>query len=90
MKKGENMINPLLSDWSKTSKLPPYDTIDDSHFEQAIDKAMNSQNSVILGSQYVKGNIYITSSNQDVILHVCFKDSWGNDANKTGVTISVD
>ena len=41
------MINPLLSDWSKTSKLPPYDTIDDSHFEQAIDKAMNSQNSVI-------------------------------------------
>ena len=49
-----------------------------------------SQNSVILGSQYVKGNIYITSSNQNVILHVCFKDSCGNDANKTGVTISVD
>ena len=49
-----------------------------------------SQNSIILGSQYVKGNIYITSSNQNVILHVCFKDSCGNDANKTGVTISVD
>ena len=50
----------------------------------------NSQNSVILGSKYVKGNVYITSSNQNVILHVCFKDSCGNDANKTGVTISVD
>ncbi len=49
-----------------------------------------SQNSVILGSQYVKGNVYITSSNQNVILHVCFKDSCGNDANKTGVTISID
>ena len=49
-----------------------------------------SQNSVVLGSQYVKGNVYITSSNQNVILHVCFKDSCGNDANKTGVTISVD
>ena len=50
----------------------------------------SSQNSVILGSQYVKGNVYITSSNQNVILHVCFKDSCGNDVNKTGVTISVD
>ena len=49
-----------------------------------------SQNSIILGSQYVKGNVYITSSNKNVILHVCFKDSCGNDANKTGVTISVD
>ena len=50
----------------------------------------SSQNSVILGSQYVKGNVYITSSNQNVILHACFKDSCGNDANKTGVTIPVD
>ena len=48
------------------------------------------QNAVILGDQYVKGQVYITSSNQNVILHVCFKDSCGNDANKTGVTISVD
>ena len=48
------------------------------------------QNAVILGDQYVKGQVYITSSNQNVILHVCFKDSCGNDANKTGVTIPVD
>ena len=48
------------------------------------------QNAVVLGDQYVKGQVYITSSNQNVILHVCFKDSCGNDANKTGVTIPVD
>ena len=48
-----------------------------------------TQKSVILGDQYVKGNVYITSSNFNVILHVCFKDSCGNDANKTGVTIPV-
>ena len=49
-----------------------------------------SENAVILGDKYVKGNVYITSSNQNVILHACFKDSCGNDANKTGTTISVD
>ena len=49
-----------------------------------------STNAVVLGDKYIKGNVYITSSNQNVILHVCFKDSCGNDANKTGVTISVD
>ena len=48
------------------------------------------QKAVIFGDQYVKGQVYITSSNQNVILHVCFKDSCGNDANKTGVTIPVD
>ena len=48
------------------------------------------QSAVVLGDQYIKGQVYITSSNQNVILHVCFKDSCGNDANKTGVTISVD
>ena len=51
----------------------------------------NTQESaVVLGDQYVKGRVYITSSNQNVIMHVCFKDSCGNDANKAGVTISVD
>ena len=50
----------------------------------------NLENSVTLGSQYIKGKVYITSSNQNVILYVCYKDSCGNDANKTGVTISVD
>ena len=49
-----------------------------------------AENAVVLGDQYVKGRVYITSSNQNVILHVCFKDSCGNDANKTGVTISID
>ena len=49
-----------------------------------------SINAVILGDKYIKGNVYITSSNQNVILHACFKDSCGNDANKTGVTISID
>ena len=48
------------------------------------------ENAVVLGDQYVKGKVYITSSNQNVILHVCFKDSCGNDANKTGTTISVE
>ena len=50
----------------------------------------NKENAVLLGDQYVKGRVYITSSNQNVILHVCFKDSCGNDANKSGVTISID
>jgi len=50
----------------------------------------SGENAVVLGDQYVKGRVYITSSNQNVILHVCFKDSCGNDANKTGVTISID
>ena len=51
----------------------------------------NSQESaVVLGDQYVKGRVYITSSNQNVIMHVCFKDSCGNDANKAGATIAVD
>ena len=50
----------------------------------------NKENAVLLGDQYVKGRVYITSSNQNVILHVCFKDSCGNDANKTGVTFSID
>ena len=50
----------------------------------------NKENAVLLGDQYVKGRVYITSSNQNVILHVCFKDSCGDDANKTGVTISID
>ena len=45
---------------------------------------------VVLGDQYVKGRVYITSSGQNVILHVCFKDSCGNDANKTGIIIPVD
>tara|TARA_B100001248_G_C27011328_1_gene287775 strand:+ start:197 stop:406 length:210 start_codon:yes stop_codon:yes gene_type:complete len=45
---------------------------------------------VVLGDQYVKGRVYITSSDQNVILHVCFKDSCGNDANKTGIIIPVD
>ena len=45
---------------------------------------------VVLGDQYVKGRVYITSSDQNVILHVCFKDSCGNDANKSGATISVE
>ena len=49
-----------------------------------------STNAVVLGDKYIKGNVYITSSNQNVILHACFKDSCGNDANKTGVTIPVD
>ena len=50
----------------------------------------NKENAFLLGDQYVKGRVYITSSNQNVILHVCFKDSCGNDANKSGVTISID
>ena len=50
----------------------------------------NKENAVLLGDQYVKGRVYITSSYQNVILHVCFKDSCGNDANKSGVTISID
>ena len=49
-----------------------------------------SENAVVLGDQYVKGKVYITSSNQNVILHVCYKDSCGNDANKEGVIISID
>ena len=49
-----------------------------------------SENAVTLGDQYIKGKVHITSSNQNVILYVCFKDSCGNDANKAGVTISVD
>ena len=49
-----------------------------------------SINAVILGDKYIKGNVFITSTNQNVILHACFKDSCGNDANKTGVTISID
>ena len=48
------------------------------------------ETAVVLGDQYVKGRVYITSSDQNVILHVCFKDSCGNDANKTGIIISVD
>ena len=48
------------------------------------------ESSVVLGDQYVEGRIFITSSNQNVIMHVCFKESCGNDANKTGDTISVD
>ena len=50
----------------------------------------SSEYSVVLGDKYIKGKVHITSSNQNVILHVCFKDSCGNDANKTGVTISID
>ena len=57
------------------------------NFKNPYDSA---ESAVILGDQYVKGKVYITSSNQNVILHVCFKDSCGNDANKTGVTIPVD
>ena len=65
---------------------------------RAAEKSLNafknpyttSENSVVLGDQYVKGKVYMTSSNQNVILHVCFKDSCGNDANKTGVIIPVE
>ena len=58
-----------------------------SDFKNPYDTSINA---VILGDKYIKGNVYITSSNQNVILHACFKDSCGNDANKTGVTISID
>ena len=49
-----------------------------------------SQNAVVLGSNYVEGKVHITASNQNVILHVCFQESCGNDKNKTGKIISVD
>jgi type IV pilus assembly protein PilA len=62
--------------------------------EKSLKDFKNPYNSgdyaVELGDQYIKGKVYITSSNQNVILHVCFKDSCGDDANKTGVTISVN
>ena len=62
--------------------------------EKSLKDFKNPYNSgeyaVELGDQYIKGKVYITSSNQNVILHVCFKDSCGDDANKTGVIISVD
>ena len=84
------MINPLLSDWSKTSKLPPYDTIDDSHFEQAIDKAMNSQNSVIesicgqISSPTFKNTVspFLNSGNKITEILSIFYNLCATDSNK--------
>ena len=49
-----------------------------------------SQNAVVIGDKYIKGLVHITASNQNVILHACFKDSCGNDANKDGAIIKID
>ena len=62
--------------------------------EQALRNIKNpyntSQNAIVLGDRYIKGMVYITASNQNIILHVCYKESCGNDANKDGVIINID
>ena len=41
------MTNPLLSEWNGELLLPPFKNIEDIHFEDAIQKAMDIQNSEI-------------------------------------------
>ena len=34
------MTNPLLSEWTTSFDLPPFDLIDDSHFAPAVETAL--------------------------------------------------
>ena len=84
------MTNPLLSGWSKTNKLPPYDAIDDSHFEQAVDTAMNTQNSVVeaicgeVSSPTFKNTVspFLNSGNKITEILSIFYNLCATDSNK--------